>query len=123
MKPTILVIDDEIDIREIARISMEMSRGWQVLTASSGKEGIVKAAEAKPAAILLDVNMPDMDGLSTLQYLQEMPETSTIPVILLTANVKAATNHTYLQSGAKAILIKPFDPVILAEQIEKALGW
>jgi CheY-like chemotaxis protein len=123
MKRTILVIDDEMDIREIARISLEMSRGWQVLTASSGKEGISLAASTQLAAILLDVNMPDMDGLSTLQHLQEMPATLTIPVILLTAQVKAATNNIYLKSGAKAILIKPFDPVLLAEQIERALGW
>jgi CheY-like chemotaxis protein len=123
MKRTILVIDDEMDIREIARISLEMSRGWQVLTASSGKEGISLATSTQLAAILLDVNMPDMDGLSTLQHLQEMPATLTIPVILLTAQVKATTNNIYLKSGAKAILIKPFDPVLLAGQIERALGW
>jgi CheY-like chemotaxis protein len=123
MKRTILVIDDEIDIREIARISLEMSRGWKVLTASTGKEGIALAAAARPSGILLDVNMPDMDGLTTLKQLLDRPETHAIPVILLTAHVKATTNHAYLQSGVKAILIKPFDPVILAEQIEKVLDW
>jgi CheY-like chemotaxis protein len=123
MNRKILIIDDEIDVREIARISLEMSRGWKVMTASSGQEGIALAASVQPAAILLDVNMPDMDGLSTLKQLLEKPETLTIPVILLTAHVKALTNNTYLQSGAKAILIKPFDPVLLAEQIEEALGW
>jgi CheY-like chemotaxis protein len=123
MTRRILVIDDEIDIREIARISLEMSRGWKVLTASTGKEGIALAAASQPAAILLDVNMPDMDGLTTLKQLLNETETRAIPVILLTAHVKATTNYAYLQSGAKAILIKPFDPVLLAEQIEKALDW
>ncbi len=119
----ILVIDDEIDIREIARISMEMSKGWQVITAANGKEGIVVAAEQQPDAILLDLTMPGMDGLTTLGNLKTRQDTESIPIILLTAQVQAKTDPKYLKSGAKAILSKPFDPLIIGDQVELSLGW
>ncbi|MBR8830098.1 MAG: Regulatory protein AtoC [Chroococcopsis gigantea SAG 12.99] len=119
----ILVIDDEIDIREIARISMEMSKGWEVITATNGKEGLLVASEQQPDAILLDLTMPEMDGLTTLRQLKKHHSTKYIPVILLTAQVQSTIDQDYLKSGAKAIFIKPFDPVILGDQVELSLGW
>jgi CheY-like chemotaxis protein len=119
----ILVIDDEADIREIAKVSLQITKNWEVFTAASSQEGVLIAATQQPDAILLDVMMPGVDGLVTLQTLSQNPETQAIPVILLTATLKVATQQQYLQLGAKAVLIKPFDPGLLATQIEKALGW
>jgi CheY-like chemotaxis protein len=119
----ILVIDDEADIREIAKMSLQITKNWEVLTAASSKEGVAIAEAQQPDAILLDVMMPGIDGLVTLQTLGKNPVTQHIPVILLTATVKVVTQRQYVQLGAKAVLIKPFDPGLLASQIEKAVGW
>jgi CheY-like chemotaxis protein len=119
----ILVIDDEADICEIAKVSLQITKQWQVLTASSGTEGVAIAAEKQPDAILLDVVMPEVNGLMTLKTLKANPATSLIPVIMLTATVNIATQQQYAQLGAQAILTKPFDPGILGNQIAVALGW
>ena len=119
----ILIIDDERDIREIARISLEMTKAWTVIVADSGQEGLVMATQKQPDAILLDVMMPDMDGPTTLKRLKQNPDTQDIPVLLLTASAKVAEQRQYLLLGAKAVLIKPFDPEFLATQIETALAW
>ncbi|MFB2939421.1 response regulator [Aerosakkonemataceae cyanobacterium BLCC-F154] len=120
---TVLIIDDESDIREIAKVSLQLTRSWNVEGVSSGKEGLAIAIDKQPDLILLDVVMPEMDGLTTLKLLKENPFTQEIPVILLTATVKVATKQQYALLGAKAVMIKPFDPGILADQIETAVGW
>src|SRR6202163_4053296 len=85
----LLVIDGEDDIREVARLSLELTEGWTVSTASGGSAGRALALTTRPDAILLDVMMPDMDGPSTLRALQQ-GATKSIPVIFLTAKVQAA---------------------------------
>lgn len=119
----ILIIDDEPDIREIAKLSLNITKQWEVLTAASGTEGIVIASEQNPDAILLDVFMPEVDGLTTLKNLKQDPKTQHIPVILLTATARFAMEADDAQSSAQGILTKPFDPGILGEQIETALEW
>lgn len=119
----ILIIDDEPDIREIAKISLSITKHWDVLTAASGHEGVAVASSQYPDAILLDVVMPQIDGLATLKLLKQSPRTQHIPVILLTATAKLAIQAEYIDWGAQGILIKPFDPGTFGEQIELALGW
>ncbi|MGD1905164.1 MAG: response regulator [Leptolyngbyaceae cyanobacterium] len=119
----ILIIDDEPDIREIAKLSLQLTKKWDVLTAASGADGIALATQEQPDAILLDLLMPEMDGLATLKQLNSNPRTQQIPVVLLTATVKLAIQDDYVQLGAKGTLIKPFDPGILGDQIEQVLGW
>lgn len=119
----ILVIDDEADIREIARMSLQITKHWDVLTAASGTEGVAIATAEQPDAILLDVIMPDVDGLTTLKALNTNLATQHIPVLLLTATVKIATQQQCAELGARAILLKPFDPGILGNQIEMLLNW
>lgn len=119
----ILVIDDEDDIREIAKISLQVLKQWQVLTAKSGEEGLEIAAKAQPDAILLDVFMPGIDGLVTLDRLGKAPNTQLIPVIMLTATGVIVSEQKYAELGAKAIINKPFDPGMLGDQISLALHW
>ena len=119
----ILVIDDEDDIREIAQISLEMVANWQVVTASSGNEGLAKARTEQPDAILLDVMMPDMDGPSTFQELQADVTTQHIPVLLLTAKVQAIDRRRFADLGVKGVISKPFDPLKLANEVAEILGW
>lgn len=119
----ILVIDDEDDIREVAQLCLETVGGWEVMTAGSGSEGLVKAETEQPDAIVLDVMMPGMDGPTTFQKLQANVATQNIPVVLLTAKVQAAEQRRFAELGVKAVLTKPFDPLALATQVAKALGW
>ena len=119
----ILIIDDEEDIREVAALSLETVAGWDVLVAGSGAAGIAKARENHPDAILLDVMMPGMDGPTTFRELRAIPETSGIPVILLTAKVQAADQKRFSDLGVASVMFKPFDPLILARDIAQVLGW
>jgi len=119
----ILIIDDEPDIREVAQMSLETVSGWQVLSAESGEEGITKAKQEKPDAILLDAMMPSMDGPETFQKLQADPSTQQIPVIMFTAKVQAADRMRFAALGVKDVIEKPFDPMKLGSQIAAILGW
>jgi CheY-like chemotaxis protein len=119
----ILIIDDEDDIREVAALSLESVAGWQVFMANSGKQGLTRAAEHRPDAILLDVMMPGMDGPTTFRELRKNPATADIPVILLTAKVQSSDQRRFADLGVEAILLKPFDPLTLSTQISDALGW
>lgn len=123
MTKRILVIDNEEYIQEITKICLETVAGWQVITAGSGQEGIQRAEVESPDAILLDVMMPDMDGLTTFQNLQANPKTQSIPVLLLTAKTQASDRRRYTELGIKDAIAKPFEPLQLAEEISIALGW
>jgi len=119
----ILIIDDEDDIREVAALSLESVAGWEVIMASSGAQGLARAEEQKPDAILLDVMMPDMDGPTTFRELRKNPATACIPVLLLTAKVQGTDQRRFADLGVDAVLFKPFDPLTLSTQIASVLGW
>jgi CheY-like chemotaxis protein len=119
----ILIIDDEDDIREVAALSLETIAGWDVVTANSGAQGLARAIEHQPDAVLLDVMMPGMDGPTTFRELRKNPATSRIPVVLLTAKVQSNDQKRFADLGVEAVLLKPFDPLTLAAQIAEALGW
>jgi CheY-like chemotaxis protein len=119
----ILVVDNEPSIQEVAQICLETIAGWQVLVAGSGLEGLVVAEREQPDAILLDVMMPDMDGLTTFGKLQANPATRAIPVILLTAKFQTTDRQNYTDLGIRSAIAKPFSPLELAQQIATTLGW
>jgi len=119
----ILIIDDEDDIREVAAMSLESVAGWEVILASSGQQGLARASEYLPDAILLDVMMPGMDGPTTFRELRRNPRTARIPVLLLTAKVQANDQRRFADLGVEAILFKPFDPLTLSQEISTVLGW
>jgi len=119
---TILIVDDEEDVRAIAHMGLEMSVPWTILTASSGKEALSLALKHHPDVILLDWMMPDMDGRTTLQNLKSNPQTQPIPVILVTAKEQQSIENAGVLEVA-AIIPKPFRPLKLAGQIAQALQW
>ncbi|WP_404784911.1 response regulator [Altericista sp. CCNU0014] len=118
----ILIIDDEPDIREATQVCLEVSKGWSVTTANSSKEGLAMAASEQPDAILLDVMMPDVDGLATFELMRANPETQHIPVILLTAKAQPDDRRRFMELEITAVITKPYDPLTLADQIEKILS-
>ncbi len=119
----VLIIDDEDDIREVAQVSLEVVGGWQVLTASSGMEGLARAKAELPDAILLDVMMPGLNGPATFEKLQSDSATREIPVILLTAKLQPSDRQRFAELGVNGVIAKPFDPMNLSNQVADALGW
>jgi len=117
----ILIIDDEDDIREIVEIALQQTAGWQTLAAGAAAEGLARARAELPDAILLDVSMPDMDGVTALGHLKADEQTAAIPVILLTATVRVAL--VAQARYAAGVILKPFDPLTLARQVSEMLGW
>ncbi|MBD2561788.1 MULTISPECIES: response regulator [Nostoc] len=122
MNRNILIVDDEEDVRAIAKLGLEMGAGWNVFTASSGQEALNVAVKHKLDVILLDMMMPDMDGRATLQQLKANPATKKIPVILLTAKFQQSDRERFTDLDVAAIFAKPFRPLKLAEQISEILG-
>lgn len=119
----ILFIDDEEDIKTLARFCWESEAGWQMIEASGAIEGIRIAEEEQPDAILLDVMMLEVDGLQTLEKLLHNPKTKHIPIIFVTAKAQASDRRRFYRAGAKGVINKPFDSLTLASQISGFLGW
>jgi DNA-binding response OmpR family regulator len=113
----VLIIDDDADIRTIARLSLSRVGGMDVIEAAGGAEGVRKAQDERPDVILLDVMMPTMDGSQTLAALRAQPATAMTPVILLTAKARWAEVERLTALGAAGVLIKPFDPRTLSEDV------
>lgn len=117
----VLLVEDEQDIRKVARISLQFRGGWTVVVAADGLEGLAMAASEKPDVILLDCMMPRMDGYEACRQLKLNPELQHIPVIFLTAKSQESEIKRGLQLGAVGYLVKPFNPMSLADEILRIL--
>ncbi len=106
-KKTIMVVDDNTDIVEIAKTILE-GKGFEVQTAINGLEAFYQLEEQKPDLIILDVMMPQIDGLEVLSKLKETPDYLSIPVILLTAKIQYADVLGGYKLGADYHIPKPF---------------
>ncbi len=120
-KRTIMVADDNPDIVTIIKTILE-EKGYVVLSAFSGQEVLSLLKEQKPDLILLDIMMPQMDGLEVLTRLKEDPGTASIPVILLTAKVQYEDILGGYKTGADYYITKPFTPTQVLEGINLFLG-
>jgi two-component system KDP operon response regulator KdpE len=114
---TVLVIEDEVQIRRLLRVCLERG-GYQVAEASSGKEGIGEAAACSPDAVLLDLGLPDMDGLSVLKRLREW---SQVPILVVSVRAHEDEKITALDSGANDYVTKPFSTGELLARLRAAL--
>jgi CheY-like chemotaxis protein len=119
----ILVIDDEDVIQEVVQGCFEDVAGWEVLLASSGREGLEQVVAEQPDAIVLDEMMPGMDGIAFLKQLRANDETPSIPVVLLTAKVDLADPQLLQELGVVDAIAKPFDAIALVERVAEVLGW
>ena len=117
----VLVVDDDQNIREVVSMCLHKLKGWDVLTAASGQEGLNGIEIKNPDVIILDVMMPEMDGLAFLRRLRSNPDTKQIPVILLTANRYLPDKSLLTELGVVETISKPFLPVNLVRQIDKVL--
>jgi CheY-like chemotaxis protein len=120
-KKTIMVVDDNADIITIVKTILEGS-GYQVICASSGQELFTYLEKSKPDLIVLDIMMPQMDGLQVLTRLKETADTASIPVILLTAKVQYEDVLGGYKLGADYYITKPFTSSQLLNGINLLLG-
>ncbi|MEM9091689.1 MAG: response regulator [Cyanobacteria bacterium P01_F01_bin.53] len=123
MSRRILLIDDEEAISIIVTATLKVTAGWQVLSTTSGTEGIAIARAEQPDAILLDVSMPKRDGTEIFQALQAEPIAQKIPVIFLTAKARDSEQRLLKALGVDGLILKPFNPETLATQIKTLLHW
>lgn len=117
----VLVIDDEDDIRRVARLSLAAVGGMDVCEASSGSAAVRRAREEQPDVVLLDMMMPGMDGPATIRALRGDPETADIPVVFLTAKAMSAETERLKALGACGVLVKPFDPLALPRLLRELI--
>ena len=113
----ILFIEDEPDIHTIIRYALEKRGGLTVHYCFSGKEALLVAESFSPDLILLDVMMPEMDGIATFQRLQQLPSLASTPIIFMTAKSQVSELAHYKQLSALDIITKPFNAVLLADQL------
>jgi len=115
----ILYVEDDPDIQAIAVMVLDAISGFTLEPCSSGSEALRKAVAFNPDLILLDVMMPGMDGPETLHALRLLPELANKPVVFMTAKVQSSEIESYKALGASDVVVKPFDPMTLSEQIRQ----
>ena len=113
----ILMVEDEPDIRAVARLALERVGGFEVRMCENGFEALEVAPKYLPDLFLLDVMMPGLDGVSTLEKLRRLEGCATIPAIFMTAKVQRHEVEGYLTLGAIGVIPKPFSPMSLAGDI------
>jgi CheY-like chemotaxis protein len=115
----ILYVDDDPDLRAIAEISLRDIGGFTVALCGGGEETLRVAPEFLPHIILLDVNMPGMDGVETFKRLRQLPQLAETPIAFVSAKVQCHQVHAYQALGAAGVIPKPFDPNLLGEHAQR----
>ena len=121
MKPKILVVDDEPDALEILAFKLKEA-GYVPLFAKDGARALTAAREERPALIVLDLMLPEVDGLEVCKILRRDPMTATIPILMLTAKASEMDRVLGLELGADDYVTKPFSPRELVLRIRKLLA-
>ena len=118
MAKKILIVDDSASVRMVARIALR-EKGYEVIEASNGREGLEKLAADRVNLVISDVNMPQMDGISFLKELKSKPGSKFVPVIMLTTEAGQDKMQEGRAAGAKAWITKPFQPTTLIDAVSK----
>lgn len=113
----VMYVEDEPDIRAVAKLALEAVGGLQVLVCEGGEQALQHGPEFAPQLILLDVMMPGMDGPATLEALRAEPRLAAVPVVFMTAKVQPHEVAHFLGLGAVGVIAKPFDPMSLSDQV------
>ena len=117
---TILLVDDELDILEIIGYNLS-AEGYNVLTAQNGVEAIKKAKKHKPELVILDVMMPQMDGIEACEKLRLIPELSETVITFLTARGEDYSQVAGFEAGADDYITKPIKPKVLTSKVKSLL--
>ncbi|WP_144372792.1 response regulator [Vogesella urethralis] len=120
MAKTILIVDDSASLRQVVKIAL-MDAGYDVIEAGNGQEGLQRLDGRKIHLIVSDVNMPIMDGITFLKNVKQHPSYKFTPVIMLTTETGDDKKKAGQEAGAKAWVVKPFQPPILLAAISKLI--
>ena len=120
MAKTIMIIDDSMSLRQVVGIALT-SAGYEVLEACDGRDALAKLTGQKIHLMLCDVNMPNMDGISFLKALREVPNYKFTPVIMLTTEAGEDKKREGQAAGARAWVVKPFKPEQLLHAVSKLI--
>lgn len=115
----VLLVDDNQDLRKLVSKTLTATARWQVTTASSGVEALKLLENELFDLVLMDVSMPQMDGITTISKIREQAGLARIPIILITARVQNHEMSEYQKLSIAGVISKPFDPLLLAAQINK----
>jgi DNA-binding response OmpR family regulator len=118
--PKILVVDDEIDMVNLIKFRLEVE-GWEVVTAANGHSAMASAIQEHPDLILLDIMMPDMDGITVLEQIRTKRGIHRTPVVMVTAKRSVIDMEKARRMDAPYFIVKPFDPEVLITTARKAL--
>jgi two-component system cell cycle response regulator DivK len=121
MKRKILVIEDNEQNLYLIRYILE-DCGYEVFSAADGKEGIVLAASLKPDLILLDIQLPGMDGYDVARHLRENPDLADTPIVAVTSYAMPGDKEKAMEAGCSGYIEKPIDPDTFDKQVEKYLS-
>jgi CheY-like chemotaxis protein len=120
MSHRILVADDDPFIRRLVAFTLK-KRGYEIVEACDGATALNLARQAHPNLVVLDVLMPEMNGLDVTRALAQDPATTDIPILILSASAQQSEIEAGLASGAAAYLVKPFEPKVLSERVAELL--
>jgi CheY-like chemotaxis protein len=120
--PRVLIVDDHAESREGCALMLARA-GFQVVTAINGLDGLVKALAVRPDVIVMDLAMPDLDGLDCTRQLASSSSTRDVPVIVLTGHATPEAKALALAAGCRAFLVKPFQPSLLIDEVGRLGGW
>jgi len=116
----ILVVEDEQDILQLVKLYLE-KEGFRTVTAMTGPEGLQQVREEKPDLIVLDLMLPELDGLEVCKRLRSIPDTAMLPIIMLTARAEESDTIVGLELGADDYVTKPFSPKALVARVKALL--
>lgn len=114
---TILYAEDDGDIRSVVEITLQNFSDFRLLSCNGGGEALKMADTSSPDMVLLDVMMPDVDGLTVLKTLKKREDFHNVPIVLMTAKVQKHEVEQFKALGAIDVIVKPFDPLTLADQL------
>ncbi len=120
MSKTVLVVDDSASMRQVVAGTLE-SAGFTTMQAVDGVDALAKLDQQRVNLIISDVNMPNMDGISLLREVKKRADTKFTPVIMLTTETVADKKEEGRQAGAKAWIVKPFQPDQIVAAVHKLL--
>jgi two-component system cell cycle response regulator DivK len=118
MTKRILYIEDNPDNRMLIRRVL-MAEGYEVLEAKDGQEGLAQATQLQPDLILMDINLPELDGYEVTARLKQLPGMQQVPIVAVTANVMRGDREKTLAAGCDGYIQKPIDIDLLPSQIER----
>jgi two-component system chemotaxis response regulator CheY len=121
MAKTVMIVDDSASLRQVVRMALS-GAGYQVMDAGDGQEALDKLNGSKVHLVISDVNMPRMDGITFVKTLKQKPEYRFLPVIMLTTEAGEARKDEGRAAGAKAWMIKPFQPAQMLAAVSKLVG-